>query len=98
MPAVLDWVRHDFAGKIEAALGFVAYFGIEIGEGQLMFVSIVETLGAAEDAHRQAMMWGENFWNDEVLGMAKEYVGTVTVGRAARAGDEPARREATLKR
>lgn len=88
VPAVLDWVREDFARRIETLPGFVAYYGIEIGEGRLLFVSIFETLDAAESAHRQAMMWAESFWDKETVGMVKHYVGSVSVVRTSDAGED----------
>lgn len=76
---VLEWVRGDFLHELRGLAEFQAYYGIDAGDGHLVFVSIFDSKASAAQAHEWAMEHVETTWAERTLGMTRESVGEIVI-------------------
>jgi heme-degrading monooxygenase HmoA len=54
-------VENGYVPIVSNEPGFVAFYGVEVGEGEGLTISVFETQESAEDANKSALVWaGEN--------------------------------------
>lgn len=80
---ILTWVREEFVQTLRGLTGFRFYYGIDGGDGHLIFVSAFDSKMSAEQAHEWAMEHAETTWGSAARGMARETVGKIVVAENA---------------
>lgn len=76
---VLSWAKLHFVGQLQDIEGFVSYQGMDLGDGELLFVTVFENKSGAEEANRLATEASETRWRDLERGPPLMDVGRVRV-------------------
>ena len=50
-------VKEDFVPVIRQVSGFIAYYGVQVGSGELVTISMFKDRAGAEESTRQAASW-----------------------------------------
>ncbi len=72
-------VKEDFVPVISQVSGFIAYYGVRVGSGELVTISMFKDRAGAEESTRQAASWVPQNVAMFVLGPAEIREGEVVM-------------------
>ena len=72
-------VKEEFVPVIKQVPGFIAYYGVQVGKGELITISMFEDRAGAEESTRQAASWVPENVAMFVLGPAEVREGQVVL-------------------